>query len=237
VVVAPQRAVAQDWNKLPEQSRDIAVDGQQVRILVRPEIRFSDAPSGNIVADLRATAGLDDLQDKASALLRRLAEKKSRCETHWSFPELSPAVAQAGKLKISGRVRVEKWICKPFKTRLGQETASFTVALYPVNRTSEIAVKAELEQFDLGNSLLGAVEDELRAMISNELGKAFDGDDLKFKLPPEVSGINPQFTAAEIRDAGGGKGQLFMQAQATIRASEMNKLLSIISKPKEGPPQ
>jgi hypothetical protein len=227
----PNWTAAQDWVRLPEKSRDVTIEGQQLKIVIRPEIRFTDGPANNIIADLRAYVHLEDLQNKAPALLRVLAEKKSDCDTRWSFPSMAPVIVQNGKLKIAGQVRLEKWACVgPLKTRLARETADFVIALYPSNQTSEVVMKAELERFDLGNSLLGGFENQLRDMLSGQLDEVFARDDMKLRFPPEVASINPRFAAAEIKDAGGGKGELFMEAQATIRASEMTKILSLIAK-------
>ena len=64
-----------------------------------------------------------------------------------------------------------------------------------------------------------------------ELSKIFSGDDAKFTLPLEIASLKPRFTVAEIRDVGDGTGELFIEAEAPIAASDMTKLLSLIAKP------
>jgi hypothetical protein len=233
VAILPTSAPAQEWDKLAEITRVVPIEGQQVKLVVRPESRFTNAADNKILAELRAYARLDELQDKAATILHTLAGKKSSCETRWSFPSLSPVAVADGRLKLSGQVRVEKWNCKLIKTKLVRETADFRLALYPVNNTSEIGLKAELEHFDLGKSLIRGLQGEIRELISGEIEKSLARDDAKFRFPPEISSLNPRFTAAEIKDAGGGKGELFMQAAATIGAAEMGKLLTIIAKQKQ----
>jgi hypothetical protein len=229
----PIQAMAQQWVKLPEKAQQVMIDGLQVKVVVRPEISFVDGPDNKIVANLRAYAGLDDLQDKAPALLRALAERKSDCGTRWSFPDLAPTTVHDGKLKVGGQVRVVQWACiGPLKTILASETADFVVALYPLNRESEIVAAAELEKFDVGAGLLRSLDAdrELRGAISDLLNKAFGGEDTKFKFPPEVMSISPKFTNAGIRDTGGGKGELFIEARATIGAGDMARIMSLIAK-------
>jgi hypothetical protein len=235
VAMLPTSAPAQEWEKLAEITRDVSIEGQQVKLVVRPESRFTNAPDNKILAELRAYARLDELQDKAPTVLHKLAGEKSSCETRWSFPSLAPVAVADGRLKLSGQVRVEKWTCKVIKTKLVQETADFRLALYPVNNTSHIAMKADLEHFDLGKSLIRSLEGEIRGLIAGEIAKSLARDDMRFAFPPKISSLNPRFTAAEIRDAGSGKGELYMQAAATIGAAELGKLLAIIAEQKPKP--
>ena len=221
---------AQEWVRLPEKNREIAIDGHRVKVVVRPEIKFTDGPASNIIAQLRAYARLDDLQDKAPALLRAFAERKSDCGTRWSFPNLSPVTIWGGKLKVSGQVRVEQWLCAgPLKTYLARETADFTIALYPVNKVKEVIVDAELEHFDLGKSLLGGIGHELRDVISGLLNKVYS-EDMKFKFPEEIASITRNSRRPSSGTRVAARGELFMEAQATIRASDMTKILSLVTK-------
>jgi hypothetical protein len=231
LATASSKTDAQDWVPLPDKTQVLIVEGQQVTISVRSEARFSEGQSGGIILNFRARARLDDFQAKVPDILRALAAKKSRCETRWSFPQLSPATVQSGKLKVEGQVRAEQWVCAgPLKTRVARETADFIIALRPVPSGSEMAVAAELEKFDLGNSMLSGVEDELKQALSSSLGKVFHGDGAKLRFPPEVASINPRFTAARLADAGQGKGELDVEAEALLRAADMAKIMALITR-------
>jgi hypothetical protein len=223
-------ANAQDWSKLRDRRQLVTIEGLQVTILVRSEARFSDRPAG-IQLNLRAGAGLDDLQAKTSDILRALAAKKSICEARWSLPQLSPATVQEGKLKVSGQVRVETWLCAgPLKTFIARETADFVIALQPLRADDEVAVTAELEHFDLGKSLLGGIGNELKKLLASALKQVFDSDAAKLKFPPEVASIKPRFTRADLVDAGDGKAELQVEAEAVIRAADMPKIMALIDK-------
>lgn len=222
---------AQDWLNLPEKPQVVTVEGQRINIVVRPEARFSDGESGGIVLNLRARVRLDDLQTKAPDILRALAAKKTSCQRRWSFPQLSPATVHGGRLRIGGQVRVEQWICTSFlKTYVARESAHFIVALHPVQRENEVTVAADLEKFDLGKSILPGVRDELKQVLSSALSKVFDSEGMKFKFPPEIASINPRFTDTHLADAGDGKGEFHIEADAVIRAADMAKIMTLITK-------
>jgi hypothetical protein len=53
---------------------------------------------------------------------------------------------------------------------------------------------------------------------------------MKFKFPPEIAGRAPRFTGAHLADAGDGKGELHFEATAPIRAADMTRILSLVTK-------
>jgi phytoene dehydrogenase-like protein len=67
-------------------------------------------------------------------------------------------------------------------------------------------------------------------MLSSALRRVFDDDGAKFKFPPEVAAINPRFTRADLVDAGSGKGELQVEAEAVIRAADMPRIMSLIDR-------
>ena len=52
---------------------------------------------------------------------------------------------------------------------------------------------------------------------------------MKFKFPPEVASVNPRFVDAHLVDTG-GKGELYVEATAVIRAADMTRILLLITK-------
>lgn len=226
-------AFAQEWARLPDRSRTVAINGQQVTFVARPEARFVDGPNNAILAGVRVSARLDDLQDKAHGILQSLAQQKSNCGTRWSFPSLAPTAIRDGKLVVAGALRVEQWVCAgPLKTFLASQTATFVLGLSPRIVENEIRLTAELEKFDLGGGVLGIspITNELKDAVSAALDNAFASQDAKLRFPPEVASINPQFTAAEIRAADAGRGEIYVEAQATVRASDMTRIMTLLSK-------
>lgn len=231
--ILQSQASAQNWTKLPDVKQVLTVEGLQVTIITRPEMRFSEGPDKSTALSLRARVRLDDLQEKVPTLLHALATSKSTCATRWSFPELNPSAVQNGRLKVGGKVRIVQWLCAgPLKTILAQETARFVIALFPSHTDHEVAVTAELEEFDVGGGLVNSlgVDDEIKRTVSTLLAKAFSGDDAKFRFPHEVADLKPKFTSASVSDAGGGKGELLVEAAATVTPSDMTKFLTLFLK-------
>jgi hypothetical protein len=100
--------------------------------------------------------------------LGTFASNKSSFDTRWSFPEVSPATVQDGKLKIGGQAHAEQWLCTgPLKTRLIEATADFIVALQPVRRKTEVEVFAEIERFDVHGTFSGLSGDLKRLLSSS----------------------------------------------------------------------
>lgn len=231
VGLLPATGSADEWTPFPDITRTVAVGGQQVTLVIRGELRFSDGPVKGMLASARASTRLDELQQKIPELLKKVAEQKSSCTTRWSFPSLQPGTIEGGKLKVGGQVKVEQWVCTDglvkIKTFLASQSADFILAVFPKLTAGELSLDAELEKFQphgaAGRLGLG---DELRDILQNELKKALGSEKLQF--PPEIAAIKPRFTAAEIRDVGGGKGELFLEAQADITPADMTNILQLI---------
>ena len=224
-------AEAQEWTKLKEKTHQILLQGQTAEIVIRPEVRFTDGPNNVIIVELRAYARLDDLQDKAPALLQALAAQRSNCETRWNFPSLATTV-QNEKLKVGGQLRVVQWACiGPLKTIIASETADFLVALHPVSDGNRVFLKSEIEKFDLGGGLLNSLGagDTIRNILADLLKRTV-GEDTKLEIPPEFATINPTFTNAGIRDTGNNRGELVVEANATIGAKDLTRIMSLIAK-------
>jgi hypothetical protein len=222
-------AAEDEWQSLPERQEIATIEGQQVTFVIQPQVRFSDGPDG-IILDVRADAHLDELQAKAPQILHALAANKSNCETRWSFPELSPTTIQDGKLRIGGKVRVEQWVCAgSLETRLARETADFVIAMHPVRSPDTISMAAEIASFDLGQSMLEGVEDEVRRQLSSSLTEALDDDDAKLRFPAEVAVFEPQFTDARLINLAGGGDALHVEASTVVQAADLAKVISLIS--------
>lgn len=223
-------ATAQEWVALPQRIEAVMIEGQQVTIPFRPEIRFPRGAGNGFVLYLRARAHLGELQRKTPAILAALAARESNCETRWSFPQLPPPAVAEGRLRIAGQVRLEQWLCGVLKTRLARETADFVIAVFPILRAGELAVAAKLEHFDLGRSLLGDVglADIIRHALSEQLSRVLDTVRLGF--PPEIVALQPQFTGAELRKAGDETAEIVVQAQVSVAAGEVSMIMGLITR-------
>jgi len=222
-----------DWIALKPRSEVINLRGQSVTIIIRPEARIQ-ATNVGWKLELRAFAGLGDLQAKAPAMLAALAAGKTSCTDRWSFPSLQPIAVSGGKLMISGEIRFEKWACEKIlgqevKTRLFQETAGFGIAVFPAFDATEVRLQADLERFDLGQSLLDDLDldDELVALLERELASALSGDSARLGFPEEVRALNPTFTQAEIRD-GGSEAVLFAAAEAPLSLAAVAEVMALL---------
>lgn len=224
-------ASAQEWTKLADITKTVPVQGQQVTLVIRPELRFSEGPGHATTVTARALMRLDDLQQKVPNLLRAIAEQKSNCGTRWSFPRIDPVVVETGKLKLRGQLQLQQWVCAgPLKTFIASQTADFVLAIYPQRTDNEVALTADLEAFDPHGALgMVGAGNELRNIVDAELKRALSADSLRLKFPPDLASISPRFSAAEIRDAGSGNGELFVEAQADITPADMPKILSWIA--------
>lgn len=225
VIVSCGAAAANSMFALPPIEKTVAVEGLSFAVPIRLEASFAGRG-----VKLRVTVSLAGLQEQAAPILHALAARKSRCETRWSFPELATPIASGGRLRIAGTVRAEFWLCGLVKTKLGRDTADFTLAVFPLASPEAISVRAELDRFDLGPSLLAdlGLEDELRNTIEAELNRTLAGDSADFAFPPEIAALGPKFTGVELRD-NAGIAEIGATAEATADAATILKLIQLFN--------
>ena len=215
-------AVADSMVSLPTIERTATIEGQSFTIPIHPEVSFGDG-----ILKLKVTLSLAGFQQKSSLILQALAARKSRCETRWSFPELATPAVSGGRLRISGKFRAELRLCGLIKTKLGRDTADFTLAVFPTMLPDQISVRAELERFDLGRSLLAdlGLEDELRKTIETELNRALSGG-ANLAFPAEIAALGPRFTGIELVDKD-GTAQIAATSEAAADPATLLKLVRL----------
>lgn len=230
LIFAAGQVASQEWQALPDRHEQLVIEGQVIDLLIRSQILPSDIEGGGMQLGVRSRVSLDDLQNKAGAILAASATAKSSCSTRWSFPRIDPPKIGAEKLIISGELRVEKWVCDDFlgDFEVGSQSATFSMSAEPTVVGNRATLTASLDDLNLGG-LIGelGIDDELRRVLGQELADAMSGEGASFSFPEELAAANPRIVAVTIEPTGTGRGDLFIEATATI--SDAAALAQIIA--------
>lgn len=224
--LAPARATEVAWTQLPVIERVLPIEAIPVRIVLRPEVRLTPA-SQQFLLEARSSISLSDLQTKAAAIVNAAAQRISNCDSRWSFPSFQRPDLAEGRLRLSGRIRFEKWPCAlPARFRPRQD-ADFVVALSLARSDTEIRLVAKLEAFDLRSDLvaLAGLEDDIVRALQREIDKRL-AEVGRFSLPEPLLAFKPSFTAAEI-NARDGEAELLVSASAHVSPADIPTILNM----------
>lgn len=226
LLLLPAHGQTSGATTLPVISRTLTFENQTVVIDIVPSLSL-DFADGAAVLHLDARGSLGDLVAKMPDALRHLADRKSKCTQRWSFPSLDPPAIVDGRMKVAGKVRVELWTCGVVKTRLARETADFVLAVRPEHAPDRITIKAEIERFDLGQSLLGSLglEEAVRDALRDALQSALGGDAASIGFPEAVMPFGPTFTGARLSSEQ-GTPEMIVSATARPSAADATALLT-----------
>ncbi|CAN5278770.1 hypothetical protein BH10PSE7_BH10PSE7_23710 [soil metagenome] len=220
------------WIQLPQKAITLTIGGQTIVLGTTPQVRLTQDAGGKTILELQATADLADFQAKVPAILSQFAEDKSSCEKRWSFPRLDPVRADGGFLTLSGDIRIVAWLCTSLlKTKLGRETASFTLRVSAKVENNSAKLVPQLTSFDLGQSLLkdAGAEDIVRDLVASAVSSLGSGDQLTFGFPPKVQDLNPVLDSIEIGSRGDpAQGTLTLKAHAPGSLEVLRKIWKLI---------
>lgn len=221
-----------DWISLKTRLESVEIERQKVDVPVSPSFRTSLSAAGKPQLEVRLSVDLAGFQAKVPAILDHWSERKSRkCGLRWSFPDLAPVAVAAGRLSLEGSVRVQQYACAfGAKTRLWRETARFALALRPAAVDNRIRFIAELEDFDLGKSILADVgaAAEVEAAVQGALQSALAADDANLGFPEEVAALRPELTGVRL-EGEGGRGVLVAEARADADAATLQVILKLLT--------
>ena len=226
LLLLPEYGQSQGATTVPTISRTLTFENQTIVIDIVPSLSLEFA-DGGAVLHLDATGSLADLAAKIPEALRHLAVRKSKCTQRWSFPSLDPPAIVDGRMKVGGQVRVEVWTCGLVTTRLARETADFVLAIRPEHAPDRITIKAELERFDLGQSLLGSLglDGAVRDVLRDALQSALGGDAASIGFPEAVMPFGPTFTGARLSSER-GTPEIVVSATARLSAADATALFA-----------
>ena len=184
----------------------------------------SSAPDGDrLLLNLEVRSTLSDFLAKAPSILRNLADRKTNCEQRFSFHRIDVPQIKNSKIYLSGELRFEQWICKPFKTRIVSETASFSVSLYPEPQDSNVLIKTKLETLDLDRSIAKPVQERVKTGLTS-LFSAMAGDKFTLRIPQEFSNLSPRISETRVIDLGSGKSELLLKGSVSVSNEDFLKL-------------
>jgi len=228
---------------LPALKSTIRVEDQAITVPVSGLLTQLSAEQGRRIFKLELNAGLPDLQQNITDILRARFDDSGQCGEKLEVRQarLSPA-SPASVLALV--LHYERWVCaRPggpsISSELAESDGRVELKLTPVmEKSNAMKLTAEFQRIDaagmMGDSLRsGDLGDDLKARISEVLLPALEaGIDFKTVLPRAVQG-SATLEEARFLDAGAGNLSIVVDGQAQISdeqatalASELNRTLS-----------
>jgi len=236
LVLCPHAIAADQAIVLPPLRTSLNVDDQPVAVVVSGSVAKVSADKERDVFRVTIDAGLADLQDRITPIMRAQLNKDDRCGERLSIEQatLAPA-APSGTLSAS--LHYEKWACirafhKDVAKRLAGGDGVVEVRLTPAVRDGD-AVRLNVELGAIQAD--GSIGEMLRSptfadALRDKIAKALDKVQLEMVIPPALRGA-ARIEEVSFADAGGGRLTLRIRGTVTIPARDANALLERLAAP------